>query len=616
MTLVWRLIRTELRKHTGSLGVRFLLVAVVAASPYSFSFLGKWAVDEALQVSGPPKAAVEAQVKAAGAVASPVAVEWKAKTPDQKLRLLGIFFAASIGIHLLVTALSVLSEFLNARVVQHMVCDLRQGLHDKLQRLDAAAFGREQVGQLMTRVLDDTAGIPGNLNNLVVNLTTQVAMLILGVVLLVRLNPRMTLFAVAALPLYAVVCALLLPRIKTNTEDIRGRGAAFSGWVMERLTNVLTVKNYAQEDRENAMFGNILDENQDLARRQHKLNLVFNTLTTLITAGATLTVLTFGFLNIKWGKMSLGEVLAFHQVTAQLFVPISAIVGMVAVIQTLQILAGRVYSVMDAPELLVNVPEPVDPSQVRGEIAFANVSLQYTEGGPFAVRDLSFTIPAGATACLVGPTGCGKSTVISVLTRLYDPTEGTIRIDGLDIREMRVRKLRRAVGNVLHDCQVFTGTLAENIAFGAPDAPRAEIEEAARIAGLDAFAKELPKGLDTRIGRGGVALEKPELAKLALARAVVTEPRIVTVDDTYAALDDETEVQVRRAVREALADRTFLIATSRLSICEGADVVLVMQRGGIVQTGTHEELLACPGVYRRTYMRQMGLESGPDERPG
>jgi ATP-binding cassette subfamily B protein len=249
----------------------------------------------------------------------------------------------------------------------------------------------------------------------------------------------------------------------------------------------------------------------------------------------------------------------------------------------------------------------VDVQQVRGEVAFENVSLRYQEGGPFAVRDVNLHIPAGKTVAIVGPTGCGKSTLLLLLTRLYDPTEGVIKVDGVDICRFRVRWLRRAVGNVLHDCPVFTGTIAENIAYGRPDASEDDVEIVAREVGLHEFVSQQPEGYGTRLGRGGIVLEAEQLARLGFARALLTRPAILTIDDTFAAIEETVEEPLRAAVRKVHGDRTILMATSRLSLCEDADLIVVMQQGRVVQQAAFPELMGQPGLFRRMYSRQMGI---------
>ena len=613
MQHIWRLIRTRLAEHIRGLVVVVLIALTVSAVPYGFAMLGRWLVDEALQVTGPPEA--PQQEEAAGQQEGGLSVEWKAKTTEEKLRLLTIFFVASISVHFVVTGLSALSEVVKARMNNRMIYDLRSAVHGKLAGMEMAVFSREQVGQLMTRVLDDVGGIPGNLTQFVINLITQVAMLGLGLVLLLRLNPQMALVVLLVLPFYAATCVIFLPRIRRNTEELRVRGAEFNGFVVERLANVLTIKNYAQEEREVGSFSRMLEGNIDLSRRQQRLNLYFGTATTLITGLGALAVLALGFLKIRSGDMQLGEVLAFHGVTAQLFVPVSALVGLTGVVQTLKVLADRVFGVLDTPAGIRRAEDAVEVEELRGDVSFENVSQRYQEGGPFAVQDVTLQIPAGKTVCLVGPTGCGKSTLIALLTRLYDPTSGTVRIDGIDVRRLPVRRLRQMVGNVLHRSQVFTGTMADNICYGRPDATREEVEEVARMVGLHEFAQSLPNGYDTQIGRGAVAPDAERLARLGLARALITHPVILTVDDTYSAIAEEAERPLRSAIREALTGRTILIATSRLSLCEDADLVVVMQKGRLVQTGTHPGLLQEPGVYRRLYMRQMGLDES-DEGAG
>lgn len=639
------MIRTLLRPYAWGLVVRVLIVAAVAATPYAFSFMGKWLVDDVLQVAGPPQAEAEGEEAAApdeangdtsdndGMAEAPetdaalaadegageteaTVAGWTPLSEAEKLRLLWIFFAASVGLHVLITALSVLAELLNSRMVQGLAYQLRSDVYEKVQHSSAAFVGGQQLGQLMTRVLDDAGALPGLLINLVVNFFSQMLMLGLGVYLLFRLNAAMAVVVLFALPFYAVACLLFLPRIKRNTVRIRDRIAALQNFLVQRVANMLTVKNYAQEGRELATFSEMLDGNVALQREQHNLNLYFNTLTTLITGFATLAVLAYGFVNLRAQTMQLGETLAFFQVTAQLFVPISALVALTATIQTLQVHGERVYGILDAPGGLEEDAEPLEPSEIRGEIAFENVSLRYAEGGPFAVEGVSLHIPAGRSVCIVGPTGSGKSTLIALLTRLYDPTEGVVRLDGLDVRRFRPTFLRRAVGNVFRDVQVFAGTLHDNIALGNPEAGEDAVQAAARLAELDGFARSLPKAYDTRIGPGGAALDAEQTAKLSLARALATDPAILAVDDAYSAVDEELERRLREGVRGALAGRTILIATSRLSACEDADMVVVMRQGKIVQTGTHESLLAEPGTYRRMYMRQMGLDDHLEEAAG
>jgi ATP-binding cassette subfamily B protein len=272
------------------------------------------------------------------------------------------------------------------------------------------------------------------------------------------------------------------------------------------------------------------------------------------------------------------------------------------------VLGFRVYSVLDTPSKLEHVSDTVDLPEIKGDLAFQHVSLRYEEGGPFAVEDVNLAIPSGTNVCIVGPTGCGKSTLLGLLSRLYDPTEGTIILDGVDIRRIPINELRHTIGHVLHECQMFTGTMAENISYGAPEASQEEVERVARIVGFHDFISSQEKGYEAQLGRGGVTLGAEELVKLGIARALVMKPSVLTIDDTYSAIEEDVEKQIRKAVTGALGSKTILIATSRLSICEDADMVVVMQNGKVSQIGAHEELLATPGMYRRMYMRQMGME--------
>ena len=601
MKLALRLIREQLRGRTAAVLLMLLIAMVATGSPYVFSFLGKWLVDGVLQVSSQ-----------GGEGVGGVELGWTPTAPEEKVRLLVVFFVASMGIHLLVSGLSLLSELVSSKTIQRMTYDMRRRVHERIVTADAQFVSREQVGQLMTRIMDDSAAVPGNILNLVINAVAHVVMLVLGVVLLVKLNPAMAALAAATLPFYAVTCVIFLPRIQKNTVEVRDRWSELIGFAVERIGNVATIKNYAQEDAEVDRFSERVGVSLGLGRRQQHLNLFFGTITGVITALAALAVLAVGFVNIRGLRMQVGEVLAFYQVTAQLFVPLSALVSMTVVIQTLRVYAERLYSVIDAPTRIVRVRPGGRRPAVRGDVEFLSVSLRYDEGGPFALHDVGLRIAEGSTCALVGPTGCGKSSVIALMTRLYDPTSGTIRIGGRDLREFTVTLLRRKIGNVLYEPGVFTGTIAENIAYGVPDASENRIRAAGRQAGLQDFIEGLPDRYATKVGSGGLGLERDELVRLSLARALITNPSVVTIDDTFSSVEEATEARLYEAIRRALPNKTLVMASSRLTTASRCDVIFVLQQGSLVEQGTHDELMSAAGLYQRMYARQMGLPAGAD----
>ena len=578
-----RLLRTIVPGHRFVIFIAIVCALAISATPYAFSFLGKWLIDDVLSIGN-----VAAQVR----------------SESETLALLLRFFLISAGFHLVGTLLAAFSELANTRTVHRMTFRLRSSVFEKVENTDHTAYTRESPGQLMTRIMDDTGAIPGNVTHIIINFVTQIAMLVLGIVLLVRLQPTLAIYAAIALPFYAIVCILFLPAIKRNTQNIRIQWASLVAYAVERLSSIITVKNYARETAETGEFGDRVDVSLGLNRRQHRLNLLFGSLSAIITAFATLSVLTIGFIKLKNGDMLLGEVLAFYQVTAQLFVPISALVGMTVVSQTLRVYADRVFQMLDSKSAIA---ETGDQMPASGDIVFKDVTLRYAEGGPFAVNNLSLTIKQGTATALVGPTGCGKSTVLLLLTRLIDPNSGVIRIGETDVRSFALNAHRRSVGNILYDTKVFSGTVAENVAFGTKDVSVDDIRNACKIADFDADISSLAKGYDTVLGTGGVQLSEEDTLKLNLARAIVTKPRIITVDDTYALVGEETERRLRASLRRALPDATMIIATSRLSIAESCDAIHVLQKGSVVESGSHDELMDAHGLYRRMYARQMGM---------
>ena len=597
MKLIRRFYKEYVFRHWGKLLVAFLLTAMVNQAPYGFSMLGKWLVDDVLQVGGKGKAAV-------------VATEPVIPVPlDDKFHGLWVFLAISLGLRLGTAGFGGLAGYLTSDAGQRVLFRLRAGLQKKLTNMPLSYFDRYSTGQLMVRVMDDANGAQNNTVNLPVNVATQVVTLVVGVVLLWHINPTMTMMALGVLPFYATGAALFMKPLRENTEQMRDANSELQSLMEEKLTFAPTIKYYAQEDAESTRFFNRLQENLKIGFQQNALNTGLSVVLMIISGLGATGVLMYGFWQLQDGVMKLGEVLAVYQMTALLFGPITALTNVKVQLQTTSIILARIYEVMDMKSELEDAPDAVDAVDLKGELTFENVSLRYVEGGPIALQNVNFHLPAGQTLALLGPSGCGKTAVVNLLSRFYDPTQGRVLIDGQDIRKYKIQSLRESIGMASQESRIFSGTIAQNIAFGDDDVDRSVIEQVSRVAGIHESILALPKGYDTLVGKGGQSLAQDMIQRLAIARALLSSASIFIFDDSVSALSEDDEELLFEDIEQAFEKQTLVIVTNRVRTAENAHRILVMRDGEIVEQGTHDDLVSLKGVYWRMYLHQT-------QRPG
>jgi len=417
------------------------------------------------------------------------------------------------------------------------------------------------------------------------------------------------LMALGVLPFYATGAALFMRPLRENTEQMRHANSELQSLMEEKLTFAPTIKYYAQEDAESTRFFNRLQENLKIGFQQNALNTGLSVVLMIISGLGATGVLLYGFWQLQDGTMKLGEVLAVYQMTALLFGPITALTNVNVQLQTTGIILTRIYEVLDMKSELEDAPDAIDVVDLKGEIAFEDVSLRYVEGGPIALQNVNFHLPAGQTVALLGPSGCGKTAVVNLLSRFYDPTDGRVLIDGQDIRKFKIQSLRESIGMASQESRIFSGTVAQNIAFGDDDVDRSVVEQVAQVAGIHEYILTLPKKYDTPIGKGGKALTQDVTQRLAIARALLGGASMFIFDDSASALSEEDEELLFEDIEQAFARQTLVIVTNRVRTAENAHRILVMRDGGIVEQGTHDELVSLKGVYWRMYLHQT-------QRPG
>ena len=464
--------------------------------------------------------------------------------------------------------------------------------------LPVAEFDRTRHGEFMSRLANDTESAGETLGEGILRFLASCLSLSLTFAFMLWLNWRLALVSCATIPLtFAAGRAIA----RVSRRLYRARQAAIgeiNAMAEEMIAGQRTVQAFRREAAAEAEFARLSDRVRALALRADVVGGAMGPVMNSIGNVAYLLVAASGGWFVLRGWADVGLVIAFLLYARQFGRPVNELASQFAQIQSAIAGAERVFRTMDEPPEDDAGRAPLDPAAVRGAIRFEDVRFRYGDG-PDVIRGFSLDIPAGSRVAIVGETGSGKTTLISLLARFYDPQEGRILLDGADIRDLPKPALRRSIAIVLQDVRLFGGTIAENIAFGCGDATQERIEAAARLAGADGFIRRLPRGYDTPIGQTDTALSQGQCQLLSIARAALADPRILVLDEATSSVDTRTELRIQEAMARLLRGRTSIVIAHRLSTVRDADRIVVLDRGRIVGAGTHEELLRSNAPYRR-----------------
>jgi ATP-binding cassette subfamily B protein/subfamily B ATP-binding cassette protein MsbA len=512
---------------------------------------------------------------------------------------------ATVLIFLLGTATQMAYTYCSLLMGQRMTFSLATDLFAHLQRLSVLFHTRRQVGDLIARVTGDSWCVNTIVTDAIVPAVQALITLVAMFVVMWQLQPTLTLLALGVAPFFIIVIKVLGGPIKDRNREQRDLEGSMMSVVEQSLSSVPAIQAFTREEHEVRRFRGYADRTVLAYVRSTVAGLWFELFAGLVTTLGTAGVIYVGAELALRGELTPGTIIVFLSYLSSLYEPLNSITQTAPTIQAAAAEADRVSEILEIEPAITDRRGAKD-ARVTGAIRFASVTFGYEPGRP-VLHDVSFEAQPGETIAIVGPTGAGKTTMMNLLVRFFDPWEGAITIDGTDLRDMRHVSLRRQIGMVLQDPFVFPVSVAENIAYGRPEASRAEIEAAAVAANAHAFVGRLPEGYETVVGERGATLSGGEKQRLSIARAFLKNAPVLILDEPTSALDARTEGALLEALERLMRDRISFVVAHRLSTIRAATRILVLDEGRIVESGSHEELLASHGLYSALYRRQMDL---------
>jgi subfamily B ATP-binding cassette protein MsbA len=513
-----------------------------------------------------------------------------------KLAILHFAVALVVAIAAAGALASYLEKNLTTRVGQSVMYDIRRDLYHHIQRLSLSYHDRHKSGDLVSRVTSDVDAVQDFVStallDVVVNFLTLGGML----VVMLYLNWRFTLIGMIVAPLLFVEVYTLTRRIKQGTRAIRKKEAEVLSVVQESLSSIRLVKAFAREDYEENRLKQETLEAIDVTLRARRIKARLSPVVDMIVAGGTCVVLYCGATLVLAGQLTPGSLIVFLFYLGKMYKPMRDLSKMADTVSKSIVGMERVTEIIKTRDVVSNLPRAKHAPRFRGEIEFANVSFGYRKD-QIVLKDLSFKIKPAQFVALVGPTGGGKSTIIGLIPRFYDPVAGSVKIDGADVRSFTIKSLRERMSFVLQETLLFNAPIWQNIAYGKPEATRQEIIRAARLANADEFIERLPQGYSTVVSERGSSLSGGERQRIAIARAIIRDSPILVLDEPTTGLDAASEQLVMQAIDRLTEGKTSIVIAHRLATISRADVIFVVKDGGIVETGRHQELQALGGLY-------------------
>jgi len=517
---------------------------------------------------------------------------------------------ALLGLVLLKGLLTFAQGYLSERTSQGVAYDLRNAIHEKLQSLSFSYHDRAESGQLLARAISDVDRIRFLTGRAFIRLVDAIVLFAGTTIVLLNSNALLAVLSLGTMPLLAAQAARYGRLFRPLSGRVQQQLAVLTTRLEQNLRGTRVVRAFAQEPAECARFDRENNELLTLSVRQSQVQAWNVPLMDLIANIGTVGIIWYGGQLVMTGRLSIGQLVAFSTYLAQLVLPVRRLGMLVSALANALASGQRVFEILDAESEVREAPEAHHLLAAAGRVSFEHVSFAYF-GRRRVLDDISFEAQPGQVVALLGTTGSGKSTIINLIPRFYDPTAGRILLDGHDLRQVTLASLRSQIGIVLQETTLFTGTIRENIAFGLPGATDDKIIAAATAAAAHDFIMQMAQGYDTPVGERGATLSGGQKQRIAIARALLKDPRILILDEATSSVDADTELEIQAALERLMASRTCFVIAQRLSTVRTADLILVLDRGRIVARGSHDELLHASGFYADIYYRQLMPADSP-----
>lgn len=529
---------------------------------------------------------------------------------NKDMEQLNIIAAGIIVVFFLRGAFLYGQTYLMSYIGQRVVVDIRERLYRHLQRLSLSYFEKRQTGTVMSYITNDVAALQSAMVENFIEAVTEAATLIGTIIAMFYIHWKLSLLTVITFPLVAHTINVLGRRIRSAGHVVQERAADITSVLQETISAIRVVKSFVREDYEVERFNR---ENKHNLRAQMKAAQLMAMLTPIVeflaAIGVTI-IIWYGGREVISGNLTSGSLIAFLIYVVNISNPLKRLSRVYANIQRAMAAAQRVFHVLDTKPEIEDAPDAVELPRINGLVEFKNVLFEYAPGEP-ALKDLSLVVQPGQMVAIVGPSGAGKTTIANLIPRFYDPSRGCISIDDYDIKKVQLASLREQVGIVPQETVLFNGSIYENILYGRLDATEEEVFAAARAANAHNFITAMPEGYDSQIGERGAKISGGQRQRIAIARAILKNPRILILDEATSALDTESEKLVQEALDQLMVGRTSFVIAHRLSTIQRADMIIVMDKGRIVERGSHTELLSSGGLYSKLY--QMNFKNEPKE---
>jgi len=536
-------------------------------------------------------------------------LSWEFAANSSPATLLFFSCASLVLIYLLVGGLHILNDYTTIRIGQKMVNDFRRDLYGHIQRLSLSFHTRQQIGDLMYRLTADTLGIQTLTMNGLFTILSAAVLLVGMFIIMLWVDWHLTLLAMAVCPPLFLAIALLNKKMLSAATQARQKESAVYSLVQRTLSGIRVIQAFTKEEDEERHFVKASTESLAADLRLYNLQNFYYAVVNVTIAVGTAAILWLGARHVLSGQLSVGEMIVFTSYLASLYTPLNNIFETYGLVQRAKAGVRRAFEVLESEQSVQEGQRLFPSGGARGEISFEEVSFGYVPSQP-VLKNIHLHIAPGQKVAIVGPTGAGKSTLVSLLPRFYDPDSGRIRIDGIDIREFQLKSLRRQIAMVLQPPLVFPVSVRENIAYGRPEASMDEVVSAARVAHIHDFVEQLPRGYDTIIGEQGCTVSEGQKLRLTIARGILLNAPILILDEPTSSVDLETESLIMEGLERLMAGRTTFIIAHRLSTVRQADLILVLHDGQIVEQGTYAGLLRKQGVFASLYKAQFTRRQG------